>query len=60
VIERGYRKDGGMAAEQGPIRTTTIETTTTDACMLFLIALEALAIGDKYIQMLSKFLDFLG
>jgi hypothetical protein len=38
----------------------TLETATTDPWMLFLYALKAPATKDKYIQRLTKFLDFLG
>jgi hypothetical protein len=39
---------------------TTTTTATTDPWMLFLYALKAPATRDRYIQRLTKFLDFLG
>lgn len=47
----------------GNVATETIPTTvgtTTDPWMLFLYALKAPATKEKYIQRLTKFLDFLG
>jgi hypothetical protein len=38
----------------------TLDTSTTDPWMLFLYALKAPATLDKYIQRLTRFLDFLG
>jgi hypothetical protein len=51
-----------VAADEKQKKTTiiTLETTTTDPRMLFLYALKAPATRDKYIQRLTKFLDFLG
>jgi hypothetical protein len=39
---------------------SSLQTSTTDPWMIFLYALEAPATKDKYIQRLSKFLDYLG
>jgi hypothetical protein len=54
---------GDVTADEKRRKTTTIitlETMTTDPWMLFLYALKAPATRDKYIQRLTKFLDFLG
>lgn len=51
-----------MAGDEKQNKTTiiTLETTTTDPWMLFLYALKAPVIRDKYIPRPMKFLDFLG
>jgi hypothetical protein len=54
---------GDVTADEKRRKTTTIitlETMTSDPWMLFLYALKAPATRDKYIQRLTKFLDFLG
>jgi hypothetical protein len=54
---------GHVAADDKKEKKTTIitlETTATDPWMLFLYTLKAPATRDKYIQRLTKFLDFLG
>jgi hypothetical protein len=49
-----------VVPEKQPTTVIALETATTDPWTLFLYALKAPATKDKYIQRLTKFLDFLG
>lgn len=61
-----YETDHGVAAAKEGEQTANYESSflqtaiATDPWMLFLYALKAPATRDKYIQRLTKFLDFLG
>jgi hypothetical protein len=60
VIERRVYGTNHVAAAEEKEQTTISIETVTDPWMLFLYALKAPATRDKYIQRLTKFLDFLG
>jgi hypothetical protein len=59
-----YGEEGLVTEKQGEQAATSticsLQNSTTDPWMVFLYALKAPATKDKYIQRLSKFLDYLG
>ena len=60
MIYKGVNITDDVVPDKQTATIITLEGSTTDPWMLFLYALKAPATRDKYIQRLTKFLNFLG